>query len=51
VSAGGLFLAHNVINKKIEMPDFLEAIHSHPGALTSIVSPGSEGMSMTYKKR
>ena len=51
VSAGGLFLAHNVINKKSEMPDFLDAIHAHPAALTTTVSPGHEGISMTYKKR
>lgn len=48
---GGLFLAHNVINKRDEMPDFLAAIHSHPAAYTTTVSPGHEGISMTYKKR
>jgi caffeoyl-CoA O-methyltransferase len=51
VNAGGLFLAHNVINKRSEMPDFLKAIHSHPAAYTTTVSPGPEGISMTYKKR
>ena len=51
VSAGGLFLAHNVINKKNEMPDFLQAIQAHPQAYTTTVSPGHEGISMTYKKR
>jgi caffeoyl-CoA O-methyltransferase len=51
VTAGGLFLAHNVLNKKSEMPDFLKAIHSHPAAYTTTVSPGHEGISMTYKKR
>jgi caffeoyl-CoA O-methyltransferase len=51
VTPGGLFLAHNVINKKSEMPDFLQIIHTHPQAVTSIVSPGFEGISMTYKKR
>jgi predicted O-methyltransferase YrrM len=51
VNAGGLFLAHNVINKKSEMPDFLAAIHAHPAAYTTTVSPGHEGISMTYKKR
>lgn len=51
VNAGGLFLAHNVINKKHEMPDFLKAIHSHPAALTTTVSAGHEGISVTYKKR
>ena len=51
VSPGGLFLAHNVINKKSEMPDFLSIIQTHPQALSTIVSPGHEGISMTYKKR
>jgi predicted O-methyltransferase YrrM len=51
VRAGGLFLAHNVINKKDEMPDFLKAIDTHPAAYTTTVSPGHEGISMTYKKR
>ena len=51
VAPGGLFLAHNEINKKSEMPDFLSIIHTHPQALTTIVSPGHEGISMTYKKR
>lgn len=51
VSPGGLFLAHNVINKKNEMGDFLTAIATHPQAVTSIVSPGHEGISMTYRRR
>jgi predicted O-methyltransferase YrrM len=51
VTPGGLFLAHNVINKKNEMRDFLSAIASHPQALNTTVSPGYEGISMTYKKR
>jgi caffeoyl-CoA O-methyltransferase len=51
VTPGGLFLAHNVINKKSEMGDFLSAIETHPMALSTTVSPGFEGISMTYKKR
>ena len=46
-----LFLAHNVINKKNDMRDFLSAIETHPQALTTTVSPGHEGISMTYKTR
>ncbi len=49
VAPGGLFLAHNVINKRNEMRDFLSAIASHPQALNTTVSPGHEGISMTYK--
>jgi predicted O-methyltransferase YrrM len=51
VSPGGLFLAHNVINKKNDMPDFLRAIAAHPQVLNTTVSPGHEGISITYKKR
>jgi predicted O-methyltransferase YrrM len=51
VNPGGLFLAHNVINKKNDMLDFLAAIETHPLALTTTVSPGHEGISITYKKR
>lgn len=51
VTPGGLFLAHNVINKKNDMLDFLSAIDQHPMALNTTVSPGFEGISMTYKKR
>ena len=45
----GLFLAHNVVNKQAEMRDFLDAIHNDSRWLTSIVSPGSEGMSISLK--
>ena len=51
VNPGGLFLAHNVINKRNEMLDFLSAIDTHPMALNTTVSPGHEGISITYKKR
>jgi caffeoyl-CoA O-methyltransferase len=46
---GGLFLAHNVVNKRSEMGDFLAAIQK-PSVWTTIVSPGSEGMSVTLKR-
>ena len=41
---GGLFLAHNVVNKRDEMGDFLTAIHKRPQMMTTIVSPSGEGM-------
>lgn len=47
---GGLFLGHNVINKRDEMPDFLETIHTSPQVLTSIVAPSGEGVSITLKR-
>jgi predicted O-methyltransferase YrrM len=51
LTPGGLFLAHNTINKKNDMLDFLSAIEAHPMALNTTVSPGHEGISITYKKR
>jgi caffeoyl-CoA O-methyltransferase len=51
VAPGGVFLAHNVINKRNDMLDFLTAIEQHPMAFNTTVSPGHEGISMTYKRR
>jgi len=48
---GGVFLAHNVVNKAKDMQPFLAAIQNNPGLFTSIVMPGSEGMSVSYKLR
>jgi caffeoyl-CoA O-methyltransferase len=50
VNRGGLFLAHNVVNKGTEMPDFLNAIQRSPALLTAIVTPSGEGVSVSYKK-
>jgi len=50
IDKGGLFVAHNVVNKRSEMGDFLDAIERHPQAWTTIVKPSGEGMSLTYKK-
>jgi caffeoyl-CoA O-methyltransferase len=47
---GGLFVAHNVVNKKNEMEDFLDAIWKSPALWTTIVSPSSEGMSVSVKR-
>ncbi len=47
---GGLFLGHNVINKREEMADFLKTIHTSPAVLTSIVAPSGEGVSITLKR-
>jgi predicted O-methyltransferase YrrM len=50
IDSGGLFVSHNVINKRDDMLDFLSTIDTHPDVLTSIVSPGSEGMSISVKR-
>ena len=47
---GGLFLAHNVVNKREEMEDFLKTIRTHPLLWTTIVMPSGEGISMSRRK-
>ena len=51
LNPGGVFAAHNVVNKKNEMEPFLRAILTHPRLFTTIVSPSGEGMSVSYKTR
>jgi predicted O-methyltransferase YrrM len=51
LSPGGLFLAHNVLNKRDEMKDFLVAIDTHPDLYTTIVAPSGEGVSVSWKRR
>jgi predicted O-methyltransferase YrrM len=46
-----LFLAHNVVNKRAEMGDFLDAIEHDPNLFTAVVSPAAEGISVTVKVR
>jgi len=47
---GGLFTAHNVVNKRSEMGDFLDAIQRNPSLWTAIVAPSGEGISLSYRK-
>lgn len=51
VRKGGIFAAHNVINKRGEMEDFLKTIETRPDMWTTIVAPSGEGVSLTYKLR
>lgn len=46
----GLFIAHNVVNKRSEMGEFLDAVQKHPSLWTTIVSPSGEGMSISLKR-
>jgi caffeoyl-CoA O-methyltransferase len=49
---GGIFLGHNVVNKKSEMSDFLTRINTSPDLFTAIMSaPSGEGVSISYKRR
>ena len=47
----GLFVAHNVLNKKSEMGDFLTTIERHPNLFTTIVAPSGEGVSVSVKRK
>jgi len=49
LDAGGLFVAHNVVNKASEMGDFLATLRTHPGLRSAIVSPSGEGISVSVK--
>ena len=49
LNPGGLFTAHNVVNKKSEMEPFLTTVQNHSGLFTTIVSPSSEGISVSYR--
>jgi len=51
LTAGGVFTAHNVVNKKKDMEPFLKAIEGHSSLFTTVVSPSGEGMSVSYKLR
>ncbi len=51
LDGGGVFLAHNVVNKGKDMPDFLAAIERYPNLLTSIVTPAGEGISISFNRR
>jgi caffeoyl-CoA O-methyltransferase len=51
MNTGGLFLAHNVVNKGGDMPDFLDAIEKNPSLITAIVTPSGEGISISLKRR
>lgn len=47
---GGVFVAHNVVNKASEMGGFLATLRTHPGILSAIVSPSGEGVSVSVKR-
>ena len=47
---GGLFTAHNVVNKRSEMGDFLDTIQRNPSLWTTIVAPSGEGISLSLKR-
>jgi predicted O-methyltransferase YrrM len=51
LDARGIFLAHNVVNKRNEMGDFLDAVLKHPNLWTTIVSPSGEGMSVSMRMK
>jgi caffeoyl-CoA O-methyltransferase len=51
LTRGGLFLAHNVVNKRDEMKDFLASVWANADLFTTIVTPSGEGVSVSWKRR
>ena len=51
LARGGVLLAHNVVNKQSDMPDFLPAIQQNPDLVTVVVMPSGEGISISYRRR
>jgi len=51
LAPGGLFVAHNVVNKRDELEGFLATVRAHPQLFTTIVQPSGEGMSVSYRVR
>ncbi len=51
LTPGGIFAAHNVVNKRNQMEPFLTAIHNRPDLFTAIVTPSGEGISISYRRR
>ena len=49
LTPGGVFTAHNVVNKKKDMEPFLGTVQGHSSLFTTIVSPSGEGMSVSYR--
>lgn len=49
LTPGGVFTAHNVVNKKKDMEPFLRTVQGHSSLFTTIVSPSGEGMSVSYR--
>lgn len=51
LAPGGLLLAHNVVNKRGELQDFLDAIESAKGIWNATVLPSGEGISISYRRK
>jgi caffeoyl-CoA O-methyltransferase len=50
VPSGGVIVAHNVDSHPQEMPDFLEAVKTHPQLKTEWVKVAPAGLSVSWKK-
>ena len=47
---GGVIAAHNVVSHPKDMADFLTRIKTDPKVKSEIVTPGWQGISVTYVK-
>ena len=51
LAPGGLLLAHNVVNKRGELQDFLDATEAAKGIWNATVLPSGEGISISYRRK
>ncbi len=49
VPAGGIIMAHNTLNLRSEMEDFIERVQTDPRLKTELVEPGPGGFSVSVK--
>jgi len=48
---GGVFIAHNAVDYKDQMLDFLDRVEKHPELVTVIAQTSPDGFSVSYRKR
>ena len=50
IAKGGIIVAHNAVQSAALMRDYLDHVQNHPELDTVILSTGSDGVALSYKK-
>ena len=50
IAKGGIIVAHNAVSSAYSMRDYLDHVTNHPELDTVILSTGSDGVALSYKK-
>jgi len=50
IAAGGVIVAHNAVRMADAMRDYLDHVQNHPGLDTVMLTTGSDGVALSYKK-